>query len=351
MSDPWWLPGCKDNLAKIPGAVLCSDQHCTDAQNYYHNVCNCEAPYQNGCTPNPTPNCCSYTATSPILVLGPQPCYCCCGCFANDTLIAVDKGENKKVQEFLVGDPVLVAMDAELKEWKQLPVEFSSGHGAELSSAMIQIRFGSEANAETIIATRTQLFLTPGQKLKRASKLVPGLDHLLRPDGTTVAVLDMTAGVFKTGVHQISTSNRPTSNMDGHLIVANGVVCGDYSLQLTDLDGAKPSLMVKGHAELPEFGTKAYAQRYSSLFADAVKAHPASRVYKPVSSGGFEPFEVIEPLQVPQDATAFVTQVQALDIENNAPRQPIYSGAGKDITQLSVQALQGFLSKCQLLSR
>jgi hypothetical protein len=342
MADPWWLPGCKDNVAKIPGGVLCSDQHCTEAQTYYHAVCYCTPPYSNGCPQPPTPNCCSYTATSPVLVLGPQPCYCCCGCFANDTLIAVDNTEKKKIQEILVGDMVLVAMDGSLKEWAQLPVEFSSGTGAESNSPMIQIRFGDEANPESIIATRNQLFLTPGQKLKRASKLVPELDQLVRPDGSSAKVLDLTAGTFKTGVHQISTSSRPTTNMDGHLIIANGVVCGDYSLQLTDLDQANPAMMVKDHHALPEFGTKAYAKRHAHLFANALKAHPTSRVYKPVANNAFEPFELATPIEVPQDATSFITAVQAHDIENNAPSQPIYSGAGKDIVNYLFKLYKGF---------
>jgi hypothetical protein len=257
-------------------------------------------------------------------------------------MITVDKAENKKVQDFVVGDMVLAAMDGGLENWEQLPVEFSSGTGPESTSSMIQIRFGDPAKAESIIATRNQLFYVAGKKLKRASKLVPEQDELVRPDGSTVKVLDLTAGVFKTGVHQISTSTKPTTNLDGHLIVANGVVCGDYSLQLTDLDAENPSLMVKGHAELPEFGTKAYAQRYSHLFSSALKAHPASRVYKPVSSHSFAPYEVSEPIDVPQDATSFVTAVQARDIENNAPRQPIYSGAGKDIANYLFKLYKGF---------
>jgi hypothetical protein len=342
MADPWWLPGCKENLAKIPGGVLCTDQHCTDAQNYYHAVCNCQPPYQNGCPTPPTPNCCSYSATSPILVLGPQPCYCCCGCFANGTLIAVNRDDTRPVQDFLVGDQVRVAMNPQLTEWAQIPVAFSSGTGPESQSPMIQIRFGDDANPETIIATREQLFLVTGQKLKRASKLVPDVDQLIRADGSAAKVLDMTAGVFTTGVHQIATTTYPTTNMAGHLLVANGVVCGDYSLQVTDLDSAQPQLMAEGHAKLPEFGTKAYAQRHAHLFASAVKAHPTNRVYRAASGGGFEPFELAEPVAVPKDATSFFTQVQAADIEQNAPRQPVYSGAGKDITNYLFKLYKGF---------
>ena len=77
----------------------------------------------------------------------------------------------------------------------------------------------------------------------QAPRLVPGQDHLVRPDGSTVPVLDLVSGKFSKGVHMISTSNATTTDMAGHLIIANGVICGDYSLQLTHLEEAKPSLM------------------------------------------------------------------------------------------------------------
>jgi hypothetical protein len=344
MADPPWLPGCLRNLAKIPGGVLCPQNHCDDSQTYLHAVCYCKEPYLNGCTPPAPNNCCSYNAESPIIIFGnPTSCYCCCGCFANDTQIAVDKTSTKPIQEILVGDMVLVAMNGDLTVWEQLPVAFSSGTGPESSSSMIRVRFGDEAKPESVIATREQLFLLPGKKLKRTSRLVPGEDSLLRPDGSLAPVLDLTAGVFKTGVHQLATSTMTTTNMDGHLLIANGVVGGDYALQITDLDAAAPQLMVAGHADLPEFGTKAYGERNAHLFADALKAHPTSRVYRPAAGGGFEPYELKAPMVVPDDnTTSFVTKQQAEDIMNKSPPLPLYSGAGKDITNYLFKLFKGF---------
>lgn len=343
-NDPPWLAGCLENLKKIPGAVLCSEQHCLDSQTYNHMVCHCTPPYNNGCPQtNPPPGCCSYTDTSPVPVFTPTgTCYCCCGCFANDTQVAYDETSTKPIKDFVVGDPVLVAMNVDLSEWEQLPVVFSSGTGAESSSTMIQVRFGDEANPEFVIATRDQLFLLPGQQFKRTSRLVPGQDSLIRKDGSQAPVLDLTAGTFTTGVHQIATSSNTTTNPDGHLLLANGVVCGDYSLQITNLDEAAPKLMVAGHADLPEFGTKAYGERHAHLFANTMKAHPASKVYRPVASGGFEPFEAETVPFVPTDTTSFITQQQAEDIENAMPPAPIYSGAGRDINNYLFKLFKGF---------
>lgn len=358
MADPWWLPGCKVNVSKIKGGTMCSDQHCTDAQNQGHMVCYCCDPFQNGCSGQTPPancgdawptSCCSYTAESPFIVFMPSGnCYCCCGCLAYDTSITVAAGESRAIQEIRVGDPIYVAMDAELKTWAQVPIQFSSGTGGDSKSSMIQVSFGDGVKAESVIATRNQLFLLPGGKLKRASTLVPGQDVLVRPDGSHAPVLDLVSGLFNKGVHMISTSTSTTTDLGGHLIVANGVVCGDYSLQLTHLEQAKPELMAGGEDELPEFGTKQYGQRYKHLFADAFKAHVATTQLKVAGEHdeggheGFTPYALIAPLSVPENATAFLTLEQARDIEANAPRAPIHSGAGKDIVAYLFKLFKGF---------
>ena len=70
----------------------------------------------------------------------------------------------------------------------------------------------------------------------------------------------------------ISTSNATTTDMAGHLIIANGVICGDYSLQLTHLEEAKPNLMAGGNCRNSAPGIL----RCKHLFADAFKAHVAT---------------------------------------------------------------------------
>ena len=73
MADPWWLPGCKNNIAKIPGAKMCSDQHCTDAQNQGHMVCYCCDPFQNGCSGQQAPANCGDPWPTKLLLYGGKP--------------------------------------------------------------------------------------------------------------------------------------------------------------------------------------------------------------------------------------------------------------------------------------
>ena len=108
MADPWWLPGCKNNIAKIPGAKMCSDQHCTDAQNQGHMVCYAATHFRTAAPASkrrpiaaiPGRPCCSYTAESPSSFQPSGNCYCCCGCLAYDTSIAVALGERSRTSRW-----------------------------------------------------------------------------------------------------------------------------------------------------------------------------------------------------------------------------------------------------------
>jgi hypothetical protein len=78
--DPPWLQPCLDNIASIPGGVPCPSQTCADVASYTASVCGCQPPFQNGCSPAPTPGCCAYTPSSPVYVaLATGGCVCCCG--------------------------------------------------------------------------------------------------------------------------------------------------------------------------------------------------------------------------------------------------------------------------------
>lgn len=344
MSEPWWLPGCLENIKKIPGAELCSETHCIAAQNYSHKVCNCQSPYVNGCL-DPKPNCCSYTATSPVFVAGAETnCYCCCGCFANGTLVAESLDKSKPIEDYHIGDMVLTANGPDLKSWNQKEVKFSSGTGdMGAYNTLIKVDFGKAGEEDFLYASRDQLFLMPNKKLKRASRLVPGKDELLRPDGTTAPVLDLTVGKFKKGIHHIATSQEAAKSMDGHLLAVKGIVCGDYSLQICDLAKINSELMVDNHDELPEFGTKEYIETHKHLAADSFRTnlteiHPE----KQPSREEFEAMGSKKPVHIPEHAQYFVTKAQAEDIRENAPCSPPGSGAGTDITHYLFKLFKGF---------
>jgi hypothetical protein len=241
-----WFERCSENVANLDG-VMCSPQLCQQDAPAISRYC-----YGNGLD----------GAVPVVMVDNGNICYCCCGNFAVSSAIAM-AAESKAAHEIEVGDQVRVALDGALNEWSERAVTFSAGIGADPSNPMIEIEFGDSANPGMIQATRNQLFLTPGGLLKRAAKLVAGRDMLMRADGGTAPVVAMRATQALGGVHQIATSVDPATDLAGHLIIVNGIVCGDYALQVSDLDSIRPEMMAKGHAGLPEFGTDQYAANNS----------------------------------------------------------------------------------------
>jgi hypothetical protein len=340
--EPWWLPPCRDAI-KAMGATMCDEVHCTEAEQQNHNICYCNYPWLDGCKKlgHGDPSCCSYDATSPVYVSGPNPCYCCCGCFANETNVATTSAtETKEIAEFVVGDPVWVAMDAGLNEWAEVPVAFSAGTGRTAGvNSLIRIRYGSTGRPEIVYANRDQLFMLVDHKLKRAVKLVPGVDEIIRPDGSGAPVLDMASGKYHKGVHHISTTTDPGKGVAGHLIIANGLVGGDYALQLQHLELTDPGVLVEGHAELPDFGTEEYAARYTQLTADAHGAAAEGRDATEVTPG-FVPFGAAEPVR--EDARSFVTQQQAEDIQKNGKAHPAYTGSATAMLDYLFSLFSGF---------
>jgi hypothetical protein len=247
MADPPWLAPCLDNLRKIPGAVLCPQERCAQFSSYLHAICYCQPPYQNGCPDPPTAHCCVYGPGSPIAVYNGQDiCYCCCGAGPGGGMaVDVGGGDARAFDEIAIGDTVYAALDPELREWALLPARFSSGTGAAADSNGVEIEFGDDDSPETLVASPDQLFLVQGGRLKRASRLAAGTDSLTRSDRSAAPVRGTRPARLTGPQHRIATSEGPAADWAGHLIVVNGVVCGDYALQLADLEAANPAMMAE----------------------------------------------------------------------------------------------------------
>lgn len=246
---------CLENIKKL-GGTPCPAEKCIDASAYIQRICTCQPPFPNGCVP-PITGCCTYNYASPVPVMGVSDlCYCCCCEVSSLTNISIDATDTKPINEIQPGDMIYVADGPELKNWGQRKIEFSSGVGTgSAGSPFIQLDFGTEGqNSGSIAATPSQVFLMADGKLKRADKLVPGADDLVQADGTTVPLVRMTLGFLIRGSHHISTGQAAATSMNGHLVLVNGVVCGDYSLQISN----KSALFADNHHELPGFGTDAY---------------------------------------------------------------------------------------------
>ena len=330
---PWWYAQCLANIQSL-GGTMCQTNHCDSSivKNYSEQYCNCKGSFPNGCVPvqNPPPNCCSYSAVSPVPIIS-ENCYCCCGCFANNTPVAFDKDQYKAIVEFQVGDLVYVADDINLSSFSQRQVMWSSGAGdVGAVNPMIKITFGTVEKNDYLLVNRAQLFLVEGSKLKPAAALVPGQDSLITADGSPRSILSLQVGYFKKGMHHIATSKDATTNPDGHLIIAKGIIAGDWALQVGLSTSTTHAMLVDGAHDLPEFGTKEYEQALTAVGLDISPFRVAVTgfVETEISAAEFEAFDESSQAYIPENAFAFLTPDQAYDVSQSSIAPPA-SQAGK----------------------
>lgn len=157
---------------------------------------------------------------------------CCdhCSCLAVDTLILTSAGKPKMIQDFNEGDIVLAA-GPDLK-WSDKPAFYSRASNDKNIPAIF-LDYKIDGQSQQLIVSPHHLFLMPDKSFKAANQLKPS-DKLLSQTGEEIAILSINTAPFTGGMHNIATAppGEPDDNPDGHLIVANGVVCADYALQL-----------------------------------------------------------------------------------------------------------------------
>lgn len=276
---------CVDTLG--PGNTLCNSDHCNEFQETtnFHAICLCidwqghtipdcnpknsNYPVQTGQCYNPNTGAIQNTTSQACTALGApwyfQTCYCCCTCFAANTPIAIPTG-TMAIGDVQINDTVLAAAAGAGGTWTWSPqmVTFSSGAPATSSTdptagnIMIYMAFGDQ---QALILSRDQLVMLPDGKLKRADQLVPGIDQLVAAaDAVPLPIHQLASGYYKGAVHHIATATPSYTDWDGsidtHLINANGIIGGDYLLQMyQDTDKMKPHL---ADPDAPDLGSPDY---------------------------------------------------------------------------------------------
>jgi len=154
--------------------------------------------------------------------------------FAFGTQVATPSGA-ASIEKMQVGDPVL-AFSARLESGKIIlsskdaKVLYSAGsNNYHITANMIYIDLNNDTRGG-IICSPDQPFLLSNGKYARAQNLYPG-QSLVDKDGNAVEIALVSIGQYIGGIHGIATDT-PGLGPDGHLLLCNGVVMGDYAFQI-----------------------------------------------------------------------------------------------------------------------
>lgn len=161
-------------------------------------------------------------------------------CTAGDTKIATPSGE-RAISNLQRGDSVL-AFSAKVESGKlelsssETKVTFSQGT-PEWYITALYITLGYD---KEIICTSDQPFLLANGKYTIGSKLVPG-QELVDWQGKPVFIHMISIGTYKGVIHNISVGDSEFASPNGHLLLAQGVIIGDFAFQ-TSFDSLPDNL-------------------------------------------------------------------------------------------------------------
>lgn len=358
---------CNQKLTQQGMVPLCGgDYHCKDVVNQsasYHSLCG-----DGGDATIYTPVQCTACTNGQTYLYFPGPtffkqcaaqganwypsfCYCCCSCFANDTLIAVPSG-GKAIYLITVGETVLAGSAASAGgklqiDWGDAVVNFSAGTGSHGHQPMMVYLSLTGKNSHELICSTDQVFLLADGKYTKAEKLHPG-QQLVDKDGDPVVVDLVSIGSYDGGVHHISTDQPWHKDPNGHLLLAGGVVAGDYTLQLY-FDQLPIEMKEDGYEAKPTLGTASYdtthaatAKRAEALF-EFVGSHLTSQNtgQRKLATGLFKTYSVAT-AYIPYGAQTLFTQDQAADIAKNGSQAPISNNISQGTFNTIKKQFAGF---------
>ena len=246
-------------------AASCPGQHCSAIGNEINNICKSDG-----------------FSGNVVYVVGPGGlnCYCNCSCLAYGSLVAVGKGEWKKIEDFKIGDKVLTLQSD--NSWRETEVKFSSGTKGDGQPVPFTVFLELEDGVQLIV-TPDHPFYLPDGKFRRAAKLTLS-DKLLSADMKPIEIKRLEFGVYTGGIHNISTSvSLQKEDKFGHLINTAGIISGDYYAQIMLAD--------EDDKNLPAIGTTEYlAQSRPALMSP----NPDPLEPRTIGTNFFAPFKTFK---------------------------------------------------------
>jgi hypothetical protein len=168
--------------------------------------------------------------------------------------VQISASDFQAIERIAVGDNVLTA--GKSLKWETKTVVFSQGTtGASRQKYTVLVTYEDTALA----VTSDHLFLLYGGNLITADRLTVK-DQLVAPDGNPVKIKSVHIGDYTAGFHHIATSKtlEDPVELTGHLLNTNGVVSGDYALQLLYRHDDMRTSFVASHDTLPVVGSPEY---------------------------------------------------------------------------------------------
>ncbi len=152
-------------------------------------------------------------------------------CIANSSQVTLPEGK-VLIDRMMMGDRIMsFSPNEQLTEFRSEPesVKFVSGTPADGNRILFMLQTTTN---QSLLATNDQVLVTVEGKLIRASKLQAG-DKFWGCNGEKLQLASVVQGRFNVGVVGLSTDySSDDVTLDNHFICANGIIAGDFYIQL-----------------------------------------------------------------------------------------------------------------------
>lgn len=172
-------------------------------------------------------------------------------------------------------------------------------------------------------------------------------------NSTEVEINEVSVGEYTGGVHHIATDVSFDGKLDGHLLLSEGLVSGDFNLQIHQNELMKSGL-IEGTENSPKVGTKEYETVHTHLVAgnymsfsapSSVLSDAAADAATPAASAQLSKFYVhgSNVAFVPDQAASFLSPLQAIDVNDKADKWGFTEvSIGNSMVKYLVNLFQGF---------
>ncbi len=248
--------------------------------------------------------------------VGGKTCYCICSCLGQGTLVTT--GDNKQIRvEDIIGNATKVLAAGKDLVFKPTTVQQIVGTNPGKTDNSIYLSYRLNGVKVERVVTMDHPFLLRDKTLVGAGVLQLD-DQLLDQQGNPVNIDSLRWGSYIGRFWEFATSvTEPDQQLDGHLVLTDGVVTGDYAVTVfVNYPVNKEEMRAGPYAERPLVGTAAWLQRNK-----IVRAELDPGIIE-LEDGAFIPAEAFAQT-IPDHAAPFLPTGQAALLELRAPMEPV----------------------------
>ncbi len=248
--------------------------------------------------------------------VGGKTCYCICSCLGEGTLVTT--GDNRQIPvEDIVANVTTVLAAGKSLDFKPTLVGQIVGTPVGETENSIYLTYELDGRRIERVVTMDHPFLLRDKTLVGAGVLQLD-DELLDQHGNPVSITALRWGRYVGRFWEFATSiTEPDPQLDGHLVLTEGVVTGDYAVTIfVNYPVSKEEMKSPPYAERPLVGTAEWLAR-NDVLAGELDAGVIE-----MDHGVFIPAEAFKQ-SIPDHASAFLPERQAALLRLRAPLEPI----------------------------